>query len=168
MDAPASQHMGAISAGRSPSLAMLDHIFRYPTIGFSPDRLGNTGSLIGGCEPITARAARDKARSDAPVLVSACRAVRRGRSILGHTWTNFACHVDHPGPFLPLATYLVGMHSAPHKGCCDPDRIWHPSPEKTLARLMTAPLTGCRWEFERRHMTPPSNFALRVIVEGVP
>jgi hypothetical protein len=30
---------------------------------------------------------------------------------------------------------------------------------------MTAPLACCRWELERRHMTPPSNFALRVIVE---
>jgi hypothetical protein len=34
-----------------------------------------------------------------------------------------------------------------------------------LARLLTAPLACCRWELERRHMTPPSNFALRIIVE---
>jgi hypothetical protein len=34
-----------------------------------------------------------------------------------------------------------------------------------LARLLTAPLACCRWELERRHMKPPSNFALRIIVE---
>jgi hypothetical protein len=27
------------------------------------------------------------------------------------------------------------------------------------------PLACCRWELERRHMTRPSNFALRIIVE---
>ena len=34
-----------------------------------------------------------------------------------------------------------------------------------MARLLTAPLSCCRWELERHHMTPPSNFALRIIVE---
>jgi hypothetical protein len=34
-----------------------------------------------------------------------------------------------------------------------------------LARLLTAPLACCRWALDRRHMTPPSNFALRIIVE---
>jgi hypothetical protein len=37
--------------------------------------------------------------------------------------------------------------------------------EQTLAVLLPAPLACCRWELERRHMTPPSNFALRFIVE---
>ena len=31
--------------------------------------------------------------------------------------------------------------------------------------LLPAPLACCRWELERRRMTPPSNFALRIIVE---
>jgi hypothetical protein len=31
--------------------------------------------------------------------------------------------------------------------------------------IRSAPLACCRWELERRHMTPPSNFALRIIVE---
>jgi hypothetical protein len=34
-----------------------------------------------------------------------------------------------------------------------------------LATLLPTPLACCRWELERRHMAPPSNFALRVIVE---
>ena len=34
-----------------------------------------------------------------------------------------------------------------------------------MAILLPAPLACCRWELERRHMTPPSNFALRFIVE---
>jgi hypothetical protein len=34
-----------------------------------------------------------------------------------------------------------------------------------LAILLPAPLACCRWELERRHMKPPSNFALRIIVE---
>jgi hypothetical protein len=34
-----------------------------------------------------------------------------------------------------------------------------------LATLLPTPLACCRWELEQRHMTPPSNFALRVIVE---
>ena len=34
-----------------------------------------------------------------------------------------------------------------------------------MAVLLPAPLACCRWELERRHMTPPSNFALRFIVE---
>ena len=75
---------GVMSAGRSPSLAILNHIFRYPTIGFSPDRLVNTTSPFLGWALITAQAASDKGRSDAPVLVSASRAVRRGRSTSDH------------------------------------------------------------------------------------
>ena len=31
--------------------------------------------------------------------------------------------------------------------------------------LLPSPLACCRWELERRQMTPPSNFALRIIVE---
>ena len=34
-----------------------------------------------------------------------------------------------------------------------------------MAVLLPAPLACCRWELERRHMTPPSNLALRIIVE---
>ena len=37
-----------------------------------------------------------------------------------------------------------------------------------MAALLPAPLACCRWELERRHMTPPSNFALRIIVEEDP
>ena len=31
--------------------------------------------------------------------------------------------------------------------------------------LLPAPLTCCRWELERRHMVPPSNDALRQVIE---
>jgi hypothetical protein len=41
----------------------------------------------------------------------------------------------------------------------------HPVQETVLATLLQAPLACCRWELERRHMTPPSNFALRIVVE---
>jgi hypothetical protein len=34
-----------------------------------------------------------------------------------------------------------------------------------LARILTAPLACCRWEIERRHTKPLSNFALRIIIE---
>ncbi len=34
-----------------------------------------------------------------------------------------------------------------------------------MAALLSAPLACCRWELEQRHMTPPSNFILRIIVE---
>jgi hypothetical protein len=37
-----------------------------------------------------------------------------------------------------------------------------------LSTLLPAPLACCRWELERRHMRPPSNFALRIIVEEDP
>jgi hypothetical protein len=30
---------------------------------------------------------------------------------------------------------------------------------------LSSALACCRWELERRHMTPPSSFALRIIVE---
>ena len=40
--------------------------------------------------------------------------------------------------------------------------------EKTLVTLLPAPLACCRWELEQRHMTPPSNFALRIVVEEDP
>ena len=49
-----------------------------------PDRLANTTSPILGWDWITVQASSDKGRSDAPVLVSASRAVRRGRSISDH------------------------------------------------------------------------------------
>jgi hypothetical protein len=34
-----------------------------------------------------------------------------------------------------------------------------------LSSLLSAPLACCRWELERRHMVPPSNDALRQIIE---
>jgi hypothetical protein len=34
-----------------------------------------------------------------------------------------------------------------------------------LARLLPGPLACCRWELEQRRMIPPSNFALRIVVE---
>jgi hypothetical protein len=37
-----------------------------------------------------------------------------------------------------------------------------------VATLLPTPLACCRWELEQRHMTPPSNFALRIIVEEDP
>jgi hypothetical protein len=46
--------------------------------------------------------------------------------------------------------------------------IEHPAPEKTLATLLPAPLACCRWELRQRHMTPPSNFILRIIIEEHP
>ena len=47
-------------------------------------RLANTTSLILGWALITVPAGSDKGRSDAPVLVSASRAVRRARSTSDH------------------------------------------------------------------------------------
>src|ERR1700722_986262 len=43
-----------------------------------------------------------------------------------------------------------------------------PLQEIVLAILQPAPLACCRWELERRQMIPPSNFALRFIVEEDP
>jgi hypothetical protein len=40
-----------------------------------------------------------------------------------------------------------------------------PALEMTLATLLPTPLACCRWELKQRHMTPPSNFVLRIIVE---
>jgi hypothetical protein len=37
-----------------------------------------------------------------------------------------------------------------------------------LATLLPGPLACCRWELEQRHMIPPSNFILRIIVEEDP
>jgi len=37
-----------------------------------------------------------------------------------------------------------------------------------LATLLSAPLTCCRLELEQRHMVPPSNIALRIIIEEDP
>jgi len=37
-----------------------------------------------------------------------------------------------------------------------------------LATLKPGPLACCRWELEQRRMTPPSNFALRIIIEEDP
>jgi hypothetical protein len=50
-------------------LAILNHIFRYPTIGMPPDELANATSPILGWALITAQTAPDKARSDTPALV---------------------------------------------------------------------------------------------------
>jgi hypothetical protein len=44
----------------------------------------------------------------------------------------------------------------------------HPAQERRLATLLPGPLACCRWELERRRMIPPSNFALRIIVEEDP
>lgn len=37
-----------------------------------------------------------------------------------------------------------------------------------MATLLPGPLACCRWELEQRHMMPPSNFILRIIVEEDP
>ena len=37
-----------------------------------------------------------------------------------------------------------------------------------MSTLLPAPLACCRWELERRHMVPPSNDALRQIIERDP
>jgi hypothetical protein len=37
--------------------------------------------------------------------------------------------------------------------------------EMHLSTLLPAPLASCRWELERRQMVPPSNDALRQIIE---
>jgi hypothetical protein len=37
-----------------------------------------------------------------------------------------------------------------------------------VATLLPGPLACCRWELEQRRMIPPSNFALRIIVEEDP
>jgi hypothetical protein len=37
-----------------------------------------------------------------------------------------------------------------------------------VSTLLSAPLVCCRWELERRHMVPPSNDALRQIIETRP
>jgi hypothetical protein len=37
-----------------------------------------------------------------------------------------------------------------------------------LSTLLSAPLACCRWELERRHMVPPSNEALRLVIETAP
>ncbi len=37
-----------------------------------------------------------------------------------------------------------------------------------MSTLLPAPLACCRWELERRHMTPPSNDELRQIIERDP
>jgi hypothetical protein len=55
--------------------------------------------------------------------------------------------------------------------------IWTPQPgivqppgfrEIHLSTLLSAPLACCRWELERRHMVPPSNDALRLVIETAP
>jgi hypothetical protein len=40
--------------------------------------------------------------------------------------------------------------------------------EKILAILLPAPLACCRFELEQRRMTPPSNIALRIVIEEDP
>src|SRR5690242_14211495 len=34
-----------------------------------------------------------------------------------------------------------------------------------MGNLLPAPLACCRWELQRRHMTPPSNDTLQIVVE---
>ena len=40
-----------------------------------------------------------------------------------------------------------------------------PAPEITLATLLPAALACCRLELEQRHIKPPSDFLLRIVVE---
>ena len=37
-----------------------------------------------------------------------------------------------------------------------------------MLTLLPGPLACCKWELERRHMAPPSNIALRIVVEDDP
>jgi len=63
-----------------------------------------------------------------------------------------------------IEDHLVGIDSPP---------IWvirvgideRPVPETTLATLLPPALACCRLELEQRHITPPSDFLLRIVVE---
>jgi hypothetical protein len=63
--------------------------------------------------------------------------------------------IPQPGRTRSLSSY---GHSGPEKSNARP-------PEQTLAVLLPAPLACCRFELGQRRMTPPSNFALRIVVE---
>ena len=64
----------------------------------------------------------------------------------------------------PGAGDLEGTHSHHHMERGPEGSKTRPL-EQTLPVLLPSPLACCRWELGRRHMTPPSNFALRIIVE---
>lgn len=84
-------------------------------------------------------------------------------------------------PDQPYSTPLAaGSADAPSK--CWLEAIWweknrlpiwvnragfdeRPAPEITLATLLPAALACCRLELEERHITPPSDFLLRIVVE---
>jgi hypothetical protein len=48
------------------------------------------------------------------------------------------------------------------------EQFAHLPTEIPLSTLLPAPLACCRWELERRHLVPPSNDALRQIIETDP
>jgi hypothetical protein len=59
------------------------------------------------------------------------------------------------------------------KGRCNHDRdrragVNGPGRSNTLATLRPAPLVCCRWELEQRHMAPPSNIVLPIVIEEDP
>jgi hypothetical protein len=63
---------------------------------------------------------------------------------------------------------MDGRHSYPHIAMVDRKYRTPGHWSRTLAVLLPAPLACCRFELEQRHMIPPSNFALRIIVEEDP
>jgi hypothetical protein len=67
----------------------------------------------------------------------------------------------HPHPsFAGMERKHLSHHMGQQAGPSTP-----PASEVTLATLLPIPLACCRWELEQRHMMPPSDFALRIIVE---
>ncbi len=146
-----------MSAGRSPSLVILSHVFRYPTIDFSPERLANTRSLVLGWELITAQAASKKMRGDAPVFVSASREVCRGRSTSDHRRPSTSPR-RQPGQHHQPCGGDSRTINLPRCGCVQGvARPWHPSLIHRQARQVgTVHRAG-----NRRGSVPPAATRLR-------
>ncbi len=75
---------------------------------------------------------------------------------------------------LAAPSWRNGKFAAGRTGFAGPYRLnsvgtGKPRPqEMQLSTLLSAPLACCRWELENRRMVPPSNEALRLIIETDP
>lgn len=147
--------MVSMSRERNPNGATLEHVRRRPGRGRAMGRFHLSATILAQAPAMAATASTQLFDKVRPLIsLSGFRTGRHGdraqsRRSPGDTmlWKD-----DIP---IPTLASLAGL-------------VEPPASEIILATLLPAPLACCRWELAQRHMTQPSNFALRIVVEEDP
>ena len=131
-------------ARRAGAVGRAGHGHRPARLGLAdPGRAGRRAARPSSTASITSTAATRRSSGSLP------RAARRSNGWSADRSSNSYGLAPRQAPYVPLCWII-----AP------------PAPEIHVTTLLPSPLACCRWELENRRMVPPSNDALRRIIEA--